>query len=140
MNVAELTFDSAFQVPERQTSSRHRTSPQGGRRPGASRTRGEDRNGRPVAGYTQVLIRTAVLLTIAIASLVLIFSSGVEADNAPHTVVSHVIQPGDTLWSLAGRYTPEGGDVRATISAIRQANGFDGSTLPAGAAIQIPTG
>ena len=87
---------------------------------------------------TNVLARAAVLLTMVVAALFLVFSSGVDADGTPRETVLHVVQPGDTLWNLASRYTPAGDDVRATVDVIRDINGLSQSSVAVGSAIQIP--
>ncbi len=96
--------------------------------------------GDPTAKHTKAPLRAAVLLTTVVASVFLIFSSGVEADSAPRQTVLHVVQPGDTLWDLARRHTPAGGDVRATVGHIRHLNGLPGSTVEVGTALHIPSG
>ena len=53
----------------------------------------------------------------------------VGADRSgPATQEIHVVQPGETLWSIASEVDP-GGDVRATVDRLAELNG--------GAAIQV---
>jgi len=50
----------------------------------------------------------------------------------------HVVQPGDTLWSIAGSINPEGRDLRATVDRLAEAAG--GSLLQPGQRIVLPVG
>ena len=49
-----------------------------------------------------------------------------------------IVQPGDTLWTLAQQAAPQL-DPRAAILEIRQANGMSGSNLMAGQRLVIPS-
>ncbi len=52
--------------------------------------------------------------------------------------VVHVVQPGDTLWSIAGSINPDGRDLRATVDRLVDAAG--GSVLQPGQRIVLPVG
>src|SRR5690348_13274269 len=58
---------------------------------------------------------------------------GVEPD---YTTV--VVQPGDTLWSIASAHYPND-DVRVRVDDIEQANGLDGPTIEVGQTLLLPT-
>jgi LysM repeat protein len=75
---------------------------------------------------------------MVVAAFFVVFSAGVDADSTPRETVLHVVQPGDTLWNLASRYTPAGGDVRVTVGQIRDVNGLSHSAVEVGSAIHIP--
>ena len=49
-----------------------------------------------------------------------------------------VVQPGDTLWSIASEHYP-GDDVRVRVDDIEQANGLDGPTIEVGQSLKLPT-
>lgn len=84
------------------------------------------------------LVRVLVLLTAVLMLLVVVLSGGAEADVRPHQTALHVVQPGDTLWNLASRHTPAGGDVWATVEIIKDLNGLGGSGLYAGDQLVVP--
>jgi nucleoid-associated protein YgaU len=50
---------------------------------------------------------------------------------------SVVVQPGDTLWSIATSVAGEG-DVRDVVARIRQVNGLDGTVLVPGEVLRLP--
>jgi hypothetical protein len=52
--------------------------------------------------------------------------------------VIYVVQPGDTLWAIAERLTPEGIDVRHTVDRLSDSAG--GSFLQPGQRIELPVG
>ena len=58
----------------------------------------------------------------------------VQASSSP-AAGSHVVQPGDTLWSLARRLQPEG-DVRPLVARLRASSGGGGALAP-GQRIQL---
>ncbi len=51
---------------------------------------------------------------------------------------SVVVQPGDTLWSIAGAVAHDGEDVRAVISRIRELNGLPDASLVPGQRLVLP--
>ena len=52
--------------------------------------------------------------------------------------VVYVVQPGDTLWSIAGLINPEGRDVRFTVDRLAEAAG--GPILRPGQRVVLPVG
>jgi len=51
--------------------------------------------------------------------------------------VTVVVQPGDTLWSIAAQRYPTD-DVRARVDAIEQANGLHSPVIEAGELLKLP--
>jgi LysM repeat protein len=49
-----------------------------------------------------------------------------------------VVQPGDTLWSIAAQRYPSD-DVRARVDDIEQANGLHSPVIEAGELLKLPT-
>jgi hypothetical protein len=77
-----------------------------------------------------------VALLVTGLGLVLAAPASEAADPAgPERTV--VVQPGDTLWSIAQRYAP-GGDPFTTIDEIRRLNGLTGYTIQAGEKLTLP--
>jgi LysM repeat protein len=48
-----------------------------------------------------------------------------------------VVQPGDTLWSIAAAHYP-GDDVRVRVDDIERANGLQSPTIEAGQELRLP--
>lgn len=48
-----------------------------------------------------------------------------------------VVQPGDTLWSIASSVAGDG-DVRVVVAQLREVNGLQGSDLRPGEVLQLP--
>lgn len=63
---------------------------------------------------------------------------GISVVGASVEPTVHVVQPGDTLWSIAREVAPAGVDVRATVDRLVAANG--GSVLQVGQRIVLPAG
>jgi nucleoid-associated protein YgaU len=55
----------------------------------------------------------------------------------PETVV--VVQPGDTLWSIASEHYPSD-DVRVRVEDIERANGLQSPVIEAGQTLRLPAG
>ena len=92
-----------------------------------------------------VLLRRRLLAVLALASALWLagwalgsLGGGPLAATEPARPVaghSYVVQPGDTLWSVAQRLD-RGGDVRETVQALAEANG--GSALVVGQRLVLP--
>ena len=78
--------------------------------------------------FARVLL---VALVVAVAWAVV-----AHASTAAGPERSYVVQPGDTLWSIAkARY---GGDPRGGVWKLEQRNGLHGRPLVAGRTIVVP--
>lgn len=82
---------------------------------------------------------TVVIVCLALGSLVLLISGDktVQAAAVEQTA-KVVVLPGDTLWSISERYAPEGGDIRAYIGKVKEANGLTSGVLQAGQILIMP--
>lgn len=64
-------------------------------------------------------------------------SSSSRTNQTAYEVVH--VQPGDTVWGIAGRYTGNRDDIRETVMAIRQANQLNrNADVYVGQALKIP--
>ena len=86
--------------------------------------------------------RLAVVLAlasgVAVGSwLAPLLSGGGEGDLRLAGVESVVVQPGDTLWSIATSLDGDG-DVRAVVDEIQELNGLNGAVLVPGQILQLP--
>lgn len=61
--------------------------------------------------------------TVACAAALLVGSHLIASNySAPHHFVKVIVAPGDTLWTVASRYTASGSATANTVSSIRSAN------------------
>jgi hypothetical protein len=86
------------------------------------------RRGRVVVMMAFLLLVTVVVAVLAPAS---------RADEPPGAAPTAVVQPGDTLWSVAARHRPSR-DPYQMIDEIRRINGLDGYTVHAGQRLVLP--
>jgi LysM repeat protein len=76
--------------------------------------------------------RIVIVLVVA----VLVWAVLARDTGAGPTPQVHRVQAGETLWSIAvARY---GGDPRAGVWKLQQANGLDGSTIVPGQRLRVP--
>jgi hypothetical protein len=108
---------------------------EGGRAPGAAARRATYRRRRLAA---VALLAAVVLTALLLANAVLAGSAG---GGTPTTAAGtdrpavHVVQPGDTLWSIARAERP-GADVRLTVDRLVALNG--GAPLQVGQELVLP--
>lgn len=88
------------------------------------------RRGRAVVIGFFVMVVTLVILALAPAS---------RAADPADPVRTAVVEPGDTLWSIAERHV-SGHDPIAAVEEIRRLNGLDGYTVYAGQRLAVPAG
>lgn len=84
---------------------------------------------RPVGRAVAVLI-LAVSVSLGLA----VVAHGGSTGDAYTTVV---VQPGDTLWSIAAERYP-GDDVRGRVDGIERANGLSNPVIVAGETLRLP--
>ena len=76
--------------------------------------------------------RVVIVLLVA----VLIWAVLARDTGAGPTPRTHRVQAGETLWSIASaRY---GGDPRAGVWKLQQANGLEGATIVPGQRLKVP--
>ena len=97
---------------------------------------------RPVSPGVRLTRRGRLLVLLAFATLLLVaFSLGrtsADAGASPAGVApTTVVQPGDTLWSIARRAVP-GGDPRATVARLTELNDLGSTPIVAGQRLTLP--
>lgn len=108
---------------------------EGGRAPGRLAQRAVYRR-RRLAVLAVVLLLTAAVLVLANAVLARTAGDGTPAPVAGTSASTvHVVQPGDTLWSIARELEPAG-DVRLTVDRLVELNG--GAPLVVGQRLELP--
>lgn len=87
------------------------------------------------------LVRSGVvvlaLLVVLAVSLLGRTPAGAGSDAAVSATVQVIVQPGDTLWSIAKGAAP-GDDVRATIERIATLNNLDSKSVVPGQTLVVP--
>ncbi|MGY1742592.1 MULTISPECIES: LysM peptidoglycan-binding domain-containing protein [unclassified Blastococcus] len=112
-------------------------------RPGPGRPAGASRP-RPVRSPVRLTRRGRCVLgalalgVAALAFLVLsaLLGPGGELELAGGSSV--VVQPGDTVWSIATAVADPGEDVRAVVDAIERLNDLEGAVVVAGQVLEVP--
>ena len=85
----------------------------------------------------RTLARTlAIVLVVAVFLLVAPGLARGDGPDRPPPRVTYVVEPGDTLWSIAGRVAP-GRDPRPVVDGLIEANDLRGG-LQAGQELSIP--
>ncbi len=99
------------------------------------------------AVYRRRRLVVAVVLGLLVSALSLLGGElvgrvtgtpGIPVVGASVEPTVHVVQPGDTLWSIARTVAPAGVDVRTTVDRLVAANG--GSVLQVGQRLVLPAG
>lgn len=77
-------------------------------------------------------------MAIVIFLLVALFNISVAKSNTPEAeYIDYTITKGETLWSIAKEYTPNGKDIRQTIYEIEKLNNMSNASIYEGQQIQI---
>jgi nucleoid-associated protein YgaU len=95
----------------------------------------------PAAVYRRRRLVALAAVTF-VASVVVILAGRVghadaELDGPPPAPEVYVVQPGDTLWSIATSLNGDG-DVRSVIDEIQQLNGLNSAVLVPGQTLLLP--
>ncbi|HEX4866253.1 MAG TPA: LysM peptidoglycan-binding domain-containing protein [Acidimicrobiales bacterium] len=108
---------------------------EGGRAPGAARRRAVYRR-RRLAALAVLTAAVVVVLLLANAVLAGPAGGGTPTSAAGTSAAAvHVVQPGDTLWSIARELAP-GADVRLTVDRLVALNGH--AALQVGQRLALP--
>ncbi|HYM66128.1 MAG TPA: LysM peptidoglycan-binding domain-containing protein [Patescibacteria group bacterium] len=77
-------------------------------------------------------LAVALLVIAGVVALALVARGG-----APQPDATVVVQPGDTLWSIAADHYPSD-DVRVRVDDIERANGLQSPTIEVGQTLRLP--
>ncbi len=83
------------------------------------------------------LMPAVALAALSLAVMLPAISSTVHA-APPVSYATVTVRAGDSLWSLAERTTPAGGDVQATVDQIVGANHLPTASLAVGQKVRVP--
>jgi LysM repeat protein len=87
----------------------------------------------------QNLSSKVLILLLALTSIFFLLGNTGAADE-PQAVSTVVVQPGDTLWSIAEGITEPGTDIREVVSDVKALNSLSTSSLQVGQSLLIPAG
>lgn len=83
-----------------------------------------------------LIVAAGVLILIAfIASCFVAFAP--TLDRVEWERQTYIVQKGDTLWAIAGRYCPDNVDRREWIDKVRRINHLDDAMIRAGQRITV---
>jgi nucleoid-associated protein YgaU len=86
----------------------------------------------------RLVLVLALFGAVALGSLLGSLVSGGSGEALNLVGVSNVVvQPGDTLWSIAGSVA-DGNDIRVVVDSIQELNGLEGSEIVPGQVLQVP--
>ena len=81
----------------------------------------------------------ALLLVMLVVAIVVTFVfNGNTNANEKYNVTSVTVKSGDTLWSIAKEYKPDGKDIRQFICELSEFNQIDNASILVGQTIFIP--
>ena len=79
--------------------------------------------------------RWALVAAFLVAASLMLARVALGGTAPAYTTV--VVQPGDSLWSIAASHYP-GDDPRERVDAIERLNGLDGPVIRAGETLELP--
>jgi len=96
--------------------------------------------GQDIHMHRTYVRRRLMALAVGLAVLAVAAPAAARVVSGPDVevvAVTYVVEPGDTLWSIASATSP-GADPRAVIDAIVQTNGLQGASIQPGQALVVP--
>lgn len=85
--------------------------------------------------FFRFIILSALLINFIIFGLIAPMNTNADMEHNPILVT---VRCGDTLWSIAEDYCPEGEDIRSFIYEIKKENSLKNSALDIGQQLLIP--
>lgn len=83
-------------------------------------------------------IRALSIISIMVIVVLMLLASASQATGEVTATISYRVHPGDTLWSIAQEFGPDGQDTRSIIATIERINELDGAMLQAGQVLELP--
>lgn len=91
----------------------------------------------PATRRKQLTVRLFLLMAVA-WTVFLLVGGAAEAEVPPRPNIEYTVEPGDTLWEVAGKYMSPGQDRRILVARIREASALESSTIFPGQILFIP--
>ena len=91
-----------------------------------------------IKSRTRFTIFIIVMILIAMSIIGYITGINTAHGSTMEQYATVEITNGDTLWSIADEYAPEGTDLREFIYEIKELNGLDTSNIMIGQVIRVP--
>ena len=84
--------------------------------------------------------RSAFLWVMVVVFVMMAHGAFSKPDNitGEYDVISVTVMPGDTLWSIAGEYKPQGADLREFVYELAANNGVTDCNIIPGQTIFVP--
>lgn len=135
---------SALQLPP--TKARpapSRPAPDG--RPNLRLVEAPPRRSLAPSGPLQAWRRRIGALLVLLAALVLVVEAlagpvGPRQEVVPASTATAVVEPGQTLWDVAGEHAPEGVATDAYVRELAELNGITNGAVDAWQVLRLPTG
>jgi LysM repeat protein len=89
------------------------------------------RSGRRIRPFGRLMVVLLLALAVSLSLAVVAHGGTAPADS---TVV---VQPGDTVWSIAAEHYPSD-DIRARVMDIERANGLNSPLIETGKTLRLP--
>lgn len=79
-----------------------------------------------------------MLVVLVVGALLLTFDAEAVGSPALPEVKTVVVKPGDTLWGIADRSTPDSVDLRTVVREMIVRNGLSSKVLRPGQVLEVP--
>ena len=90
----------------------------------------------PQAGLRALFL--GLLVVIFAGALLLLVEGEAVGASGQQEMEAVVVSPGDTLWEIADRISPESLDLRAVVQGLVELNGLESKVLRPGQVLQVP--
>ncbi|MDE0120908.1 MAG: LysM peptidoglycan-binding domain-containing protein [bacterium] len=91
----------------------------------------------PQAGLRALFL--GLLVVIFAGALLLLFEGEAVGASGQQEMEAVVVSPGETLWEIADRFSPESVDLRVVVRELVELNGLESKVLRPGQVLQVPT-